>query len=118
MRKLILTCTALLACISTMSAANNSGRIDCGYQTIKSLYIQADRKDNNFHENKLLVTLGNDVRPACKGTTFGYLDLHDPAFDGIMQLVTSARLNNRKIRIVLVDEPLIERARRIEFVNL
>jgi hypothetical protein len=58
------------------------------------------------------------VRAACKGTTFGYLGLNDAAFDGIMQLVTAAHINNRKIRIVLVNEPLIERARRIEFVNL
>jgi hypothetical protein len=113
-----LTLAAFIVVISSATYANNVERIDCGYQTTKSLYIQADRNDNNYLENKLLVTLGDDVQPACRSTTFAYLDLSDPAFEGVMQLVTAAHLNHRKIRIVLVNEPLIERARRIEFVNL
>lgn len=102
---------------SIIGSTVTAGTLDCGHLTIENLYVQGDRSDNSFHENKMLIILGSDKKVACGDTTFAYLDIDDPAFNGTLSMALSAYMAGKKIRIVLNDGPLNSDARRIEWIN-
>ena len=101
-----------------LASASFGGTIDCGYQTIKNLYVQGERSQPSFHGNKLLIIMGDDKKAECSDTTFAYLDIDDPAFNGTLSMALAAYMASKKIRIVINDGPLVSNARRIEFINL
>ena len=61
---------ALLVILSLLStSAYAAGTIDCGYATVKSVYVQAERGDGSFHANKVLIYMGADKSAAAKSFT-------------------------------------------------
>lgn len=107
----------VLLFLSLCTTAANARVLDCGQLTIRNLYVQSDRSDNGFHENKLLIIMGEDKKEACGDTQFAYMDIDDPAFNGTLSMALSAYMAGKKIRVVINDGPLVSSARRIEWVN-
>ena len=103
---------------AVMSIAVNAGILDCGSQTINTIYVQSKRSDNSIHQNKLLIIMGSDKNSACKDVTLGYVDTDDPAFSGILSMGLAARMAGKKIRIVVNDSSIGANTHRIEWVNL
>ncbi|WP_157771166.1 imidazole glycerol phosphate synthase [Shewanella algae] len=85
--------------------------VDCGFINIKTFYVQANRTDGSLHSNKLLLQLGGN----CSG--YGYIGNAEPAFDGILSMLLSAKMADRKIRIVVDNGTQVDGASKIQFVN-
>jgi hypothetical protein len=95
-----------------------AGYIDCGKTTLKTVYVQADRSDNSFHGNKLLIIMGDDKNEACTNITFAYLENDDDAYNSVLSMAMSAFMAGKKLRVVVSegaeDSPS---NKRIEWVN-
>lgn len=85
---------------------------------MKNLYVQADRNDNSFHANKLLIIMGDEKKPECNDFTFAYIENTHDAYDGILSLTLAAKLSGSKLRIQVENTPIEAGARRIAWVNL
>ena len=103
---------------AVMSVAVNAGILDCGLQTINVIYVQSERPDGSIHQNKLLIIMGSDKSAACEDVDFGYMDIDDPAFSGILSMSLAARMAGEKIRIVVNDSSIGRKTHRIEWMNL
>jgi hypothetical protein len=107
----------LLILLGFFSTSAFSGAIDCGHSILKTVYVQGDRSDGSFHNNKLLIIMGDEKNSACSDINFAYLENTDDAYDGVLSMAMAAFVAGKRLRVVVNDGPIQERARRIEWVN-
>lgn len=107
--------TVLLA-VMFFSSSLLAKTINCGNVEIKTIYVQGDRGDNSFHENKLLISMGNR-KQECNDFEFAYLDITDEAYNGTLALAMAAYMAGKTLRIQVKDMEAREGAKKIAWVN-
>lgn len=85
----------LLALIISSSFNVHADTVVCNGIKIKHIYVEGDRDDNFYFQNKLAIEFNNE----CAGKLWGHLDLSNPIANQIISIALSAKALDKTINI-------------------
>jgi len=90
----------LLTLIYLLASTVHAGTVGCEDIYVKKVWVQSDREDGSFYQNKLVITFknaaGNDFK--CGGSTYAFLDISSQAYQGILSIALSALVSETKVK--------------------
>ena len=101
----------LFSLVSLLVASSSFASTKCGYLTVKSLTIQADRENGSLYANTLRISVADGV---CADIKWAYISNTHSAYEGIL----TALLQGGKFYIWVQDSlGIYPNAREIEWIT-
>ena len=91
----------------------------CDSLYISDVWVEGDRDDGHFLQNKLVVKV-NDGSGSyqCGGKTYLYLENTSPAFSGMLSVALSALATNKEVQIAINTSNTTTYSNQLAFIRI